>query len=84
MGRKGEEGELPPLTSLPVPFLKFIGPRKRVPALIAKDFVMKYGQKTLAEMFTLFGGAADTTPVSELHISDDTVVNISAYILQSN
>ena len=62
MGRKGEEGELPPLTSLPEPFLKFIGPPKRVPALIGKDFVMKYGQKTLAEMFTLFRGAADTTP----------------------
>jgi hypothetical protein len=84
LGRKGEEGELPPLTSLPEPFLKFIGPRKHVPALVGKEFVMKYGQKTLAEMFTLFRGAADTTPVSELHMSDDTLVNITAYILQSN
>jgi len=84
LGRKGEESELPPLTSLPEPFLKFIGPRKQVPALIGKDFVTKYGQKTLAEMFTLFRGAADTTPVSELHMSDDTVVNITAYILQIN
>ena len=84
LGRNGAEGELPPLTSLPEPFLKFIGPRKHVPALIGKDFVMKYGQKTLAEMFTLFRGAADTTPVSELHMSDDTLVNITAYILRSN
>ena len=45
MGRKGEEGELTPLSSLPEPFLKFIGPRKRVPALIGKGFVMKYGKK---------------------------------------
>jgi hypothetical protein len=29
-------------------------------------------------------GAADTTPVSELHMSGDTLVNITAYILQSN
>jgi hypothetical protein len=84
LGRHGAEGELPPLTSLPEPFLTFIGPRKHVPALIGKDFVMKYGQKTLAEMFTLFRGAADTTPVSELHMSDDTLVNITAYILHSN
>ena len=35
-------------------------------------------------MFTLFRGAADTTPVSELHMSDDTLVNITAYILQRN
>jgi hypothetical protein len=84
LGRNGAEGELPSLTSLPEPFLKFIGPRKRVPALIGKGFVTKYGQKTLEEMFTLFRGAADTTPVSELHMSNDTLVNITAYILQSN
>ena len=84
LGRNGGEGELPPLASLPEPFLKFIGPRKHVPALVGKDFVTKYGQKTLAEMFTLFRGAADTTPVSELHMNDDTLVNITAYILQSN
>ncbi len=45
---------------------------------------MNYGSKTLAEIFTLFRGAADTTPVSELHMSDDTIVGITAYILQSN
>jgi cytochrome c553 len=83
-GRKGDEGEIPALDSLPEPFLKFIGPRKRVPALVGKEFVAKYGQKTMAEMFTFFRGAADTTPVSELHMSDDTLVNITAYILQSN
>jgi mono/diheme cytochrome c family protein len=83
-GRKGEEGEVPPAASLPDPYLKFIGPRLRVPALMGKDFVDKYGQKPLADMFTLFRGAADTTPVSELHMSDDTVVEITAYILRMN
>jgi mono/diheme cytochrome c family protein len=83
-GRKGEEGELPPLASLPDPYQKFIGPRRRVPALMGKDFVQKYGQKKVAEMFTLFRGAADTTPVAELHMSDDMLVNITAYILQKN
>ncbi|HEX4135228.1 MAG TPA: c-type cytochrome [Bryobacteraceae bacterium] len=83
-GRKGEEGELPPLASLPAPYQKFIGPRGRVPALMGAAFVQKYGQKKVTEMFTLFRGAADTTPVAELHMSDDTLVNITAYILQKN
>jgi mono/diheme cytochrome c family protein len=84
LGRKGEEGELPPIASLPAPYQKFIGPRGRVPALMGKAFVTKYGQKKVTEMFTLFRGAADTTPVAELHMSDDTLVNITAYILRKN
>jgi cytochrome c553 len=84
LGRKGDEGEVPALESLPEPFLKFIGPRKRVPALVGKEFVAKYGHKTLADLFEFFRGAADSTPVSELHMSDDTLVNITAYILKSN
>lgn len=83
-GRKGEEGELPPLASLPAPFLKFIGTPIHVPPLMGKGFVRGYAQKTIAEMFSLFRGAADTTPVSELHMSDDTIVDITAYILQKN
>ena len=83
-GRKGEEGELPPVTSLPAPYLKFIGTPIHVPALTGKDFVGKYGQKTVTDLFSLFRGAADTTPVSELHMSDETLVNITAYILQMN
>lgn len=84
LGRKGEEGEIPPISSLPEPYLKFIGPKMRVPPLVGKNFVGKYGQKTVAELFTFFRGAADTTPVSALHMSDDTLVNITAYILQKN
>ena len=83
-GRKGEDGEVPPAASLPAPFLKFIGPAGRVPPLIGQNFVSKYGPKAVAEMYVLFRGAADSTPVSELHMSDDTVVNITAYILQMN
>jgi cytochrome c553 len=83
-GRKGEVGEVPALESLPAEYLKFIGPAKRVPPLVGNDLVRKYSQKTVAEMFSLFRGAADTTPVAVLHMSDDTVVNITAYILQMN
>jgi mono/diheme cytochrome c family protein len=83
-GRKGETGELPPLESLPAPYLKFIGPAKRVPPLMGNDFARKYSPKTMAQMFTLFRGAADTTPVAVMHMSDDTLVNITAYILQMN
>jgi len=84
LGRKGAEGEVPPLTSLAAPYLKFIGTPVRVPPLMGKGFVEKYGQKTAAEMFTLFRGAADTTPVSELHMSDETLVDITAYIMERN
>jgi mono/diheme cytochrome c family protein len=84
LGRKGEAGELPALKSLPAPYLKFIGPAKRVPPLMGNDFAGKYSPKTVGEMFSLFRGAADTTPVAALHMSDDTVVNITAYILQMN
>jgi mono/diheme cytochrome c family protein len=83
-GRKGEAGELPALESLPAPYLKFIGPAKRVPPLMGSDFARKYSQKTMAQMFSLFRGAADTTPVSVMHMSDETLVNITAYILQMN
>ena len=83
-GRSGKEGELPPLESLPAPYLKFIGPRKRVPPLVGKQFVDKYGQKTLREMFVLFRGAANSTPVSVLKMSDETLVDITAYILAKN
>jgi mono/diheme cytochrome c family protein len=83
-GRKGEEGEIPPLASLPPAYQKFIGPRMRVPPLVGKGFAGKYGKATVSDLYTLFRGAADSTPVSELHMSDDTLVNITAYILQSN
>jgi hypothetical protein len=83
-GRKGEAGELPPLESLPAPYLKSVGPAKRVPPLVGDDFARKYSQKTVAEMFSLFRGAADTTPVAVLHMNDEMVVNITAYILQMN
>jgi mono/diheme cytochrome c family protein len=83
-GRTGKEGELPPLASLPEPYQKFIGPHKWVPALMGKHFQDTYGQKTMREMFVLFRGAADTTPISELHMSDETLVDITAYILQKN
>ena len=83
-GRRGEEGELPSLASLPAPYRKFIGTPVHVPALMGKDFVRKYGQKKVADMYSLFRGAADTTPVAELHMSNDTLVDITAYILQMN
>lgn len=83
-GRKGEAGEVPPLASLPEPYQKFIGPRMRVPALVGKEFVGKYGSQKVSDLYSLFRGAADSTPVAELHMSDDTLVDITAYILQKN
>src|SRR5580658_9635279 len=59
LGRKGEEGELTPLSSLTEPYLAF--PASRVPALMGRAFVKKYGPWKVSAMFTLFRGAADTT-----------------------
>ena len=85
LGRKGDEGEAPPLSSLTAPYLAFPGVSvPRVPALMGTAFVKKYGHWKVSAMYTLFRGAADTTPVSELKMSDDTLVNITAYILQRN
>jgi mono/diheme cytochrome c family protein len=84
MGRRGEPNEVPPIDSLPEPFLKFIGPKMRVPPLVGRGFVDGWGKKTLGELYTLFRGAADTTPVSQMHLSDEALVNITAYILEKN
>src|ERR1700722_4837367 len=38
LGRKGEEGELPPVASLSAPYQKFIGTPNHVPPLAGKSF----------------------------------------------
>jgi len=83
-GRSGKEDELPPLESLPEPYQKFIGPKKLVPPLVGKNFVDRHGQKTLGELYIFFRGAARSTPAAELKMSDEMLVDITAYLLQKN
>ena len=42
MGRKGDPGELPPLSSLPASYQKFIGPRGFVAPLTGKVFIDRW------------------------------------------
>jgi hypothetical protein len=50
MGRKGDPGELPPLSSLSASYQKFIGPRGFVAPLAGKVFIDRWGPKTAAQL----------------------------------
>src|SRR5215468_199918 len=50
MGRKGDPGELPPLSSLPAGYQKFIGPRGFVAPLAGKVFLDRWGAKTAGQL----------------------------------
>jgi len=54
LGRKGEDGELPPVASLLAPYQKFIGTPNHVPPLAGKVFLSRWGQKTAAELIARF------------------------------
>src|SRR4051794_6415112 len=54
LGRKGEEGELPPVASLSAPYQKFIGTPNHVPPLAGKGFLSRWGQKTAAQLIARF------------------------------
>src|SRR6266567_3424950 len=53
-GRKGEEGELPPVSSLSAAYQKFIGNPNHVPPLAGKAFLNRWGEKTVAELVARF------------------------------
>ena len=46
MGRKGDPGELPPVSSLFADYQKFIGPRGYVAPLAGEGFIDRWGAKT--------------------------------------
>ena len=52
-GRKGEEGELPPVSTLSTPYQKFVGNPNRVPPLAGKVFLSRWSGKTAAELTSL-------------------------------
>jgi uncharacterized protein YceK len=54
LGRKGEDGELPPVASLSAPYQKFIGTPNHVPPLAGKVFLSRWEQKTAAELIARF------------------------------
>src|SRR5271169_6348579 len=84
LGRKGEEGELPPVTSLSEADQKFIGNPNHVPPLAGEAFLNRWGQKTVAQLIARFQITVSDPNFQFKDINDDTTVNITAYVLQVN
>ena len=84
LGRKGEDGELPPVASLSAPYQKFIGTPNHVPPLAGKVFLSRWGQKTAAELIARFQITASDPFFQFEGMDDDTVVKITAYVLKMN
>ena len=84
LGRKGDAGELPPVSSLPAAYQKFIGNPNHVPPLAGKAFLDRWGEKTAAELIARFQVTASDSFFQFEGMNDDTTVNITAYVLQVN
>jgi hypothetical protein len=91
LGRKGDPGELPPVSSLPVYMQEMAsGP---VPPLAGADFIDRLGSRTTAELTERINQAVGAFPPEGTNIpvpghapaeSDPTAVNITAWVLQVN
>jgi hypothetical protein len=84
LGRKGEDGELPPVASLSASYQKFIGTPNHVPPLAGKVFLSRWGEKTAAALIARFQVTASDPFFQFEGMTDDAVVNITAYVLQMN
>jgi mono/diheme cytochrome c family protein len=82
LGRKGEPGELPPISSLSTAYQEFIGKRGYVPPLAGKSFIDRWGSKTAGQLIARFQETADYFLPKDA--DRETTVNITAYILQEN
>ena len=80
LGRKGEPGELPPVSSLSESYQKFIGPRGFVPPLAGKTFMDRWGSKTAAQLIARFQETVDSFQFEPT--DKEFTVNLTAYVLQ--
>ena len=83
-GRKGDEGELPPVSTLSVADQKFIGNPNHVPAFVGEVFLSHFGDKTAAQLIARFDTTARDPGFHFKNVDDNTAVNITAYVLQMN
>jgi len=83
-GRKGDPDELPPLSSLSPSYQKFIGPRGFVAPLAGKVFLDRWGAKTAGELIARFQETVDDKYFQFEAMTDETTVDITAYVLQVN
>jgi len=84
LGRKGDPGELPPLSSLSASYQKFIGPRGFVAPLAGKVFLDRWGAKTAGQLIARFQETVDDPYFQFEDMNAETTVNITAYVLQVN
>jgi len=84
LGRKGEEGELPPVSSLSDADQKFIGNPVYVPPLAGEAFLNRWGKKTVSQLIARFEITVRDPNFQFKNVDDDTTVNITAYVLQMN
>src|SRR5215831_10511375 len=82
LGRNGVEDGLPPVSSLPASYQEFIRTAKHVPPLAGKEFLSRWGQKTVAELIARFQVTASDSFFQFQNMNDEAVVNIAAYALQ--
>ena len=76
-GRKGDAGELPSISSLPEDSQKMINVYGKVPALVGPEFLKRWSTRTTKDLSKEF---QDRFGV----LSEETRLNLIAYILQSN
>ena len=80
-GRKGEVGEAPALSSLPAEMQEVVrAAGGQVPPLIGADFMSEWG--TTRDLSSRIKTAVGGFPPADL--SDETYLNLTAYILQAN
>jgi hypothetical protein len=84
LGRKGDPGERPPISSLPVSYQKFIGPRGFVAPLTGKVFIERWGAKTAAQLIARFQETVDDPTLKFEDMGGEATVKLTAYILQVN
>jgi hypothetical protein len=84
LGRKGGPGELPPVSSLSEADQKFIGNPNHVPPLAGQAFLDRWGDKTVSQLIARFEITLNDPSFNFKNVDDNTVVNITAYVLQVN
>lgn len=76
-GRVGDPGELPAVSSLPADAQEMIRKYGTIPALVGPTFRAKWGARTTKALVDEFKGRFG-------NLSEETRLNLIAYILQSN
>ncbi|HTR01474.1 MAG TPA: hypothetical protein VMH83_15860 [Candidatus Acidoferrum sp.] len=84
LGRASVDDGLPPVDSLPASYQKFVRETDHVPPLAGKDFLSRWGQKTTAQLITRFEVTAFDKFFEFQGMTEDAVVNITAYALQAS